>query len=162
MQHLPTKIHFFVKFRNWKISYFINNKLIFLKLWVWIFTNLNIVFPVVVLVFDFDEFSEGVLPGHYQTQSHMSQSHSIHLFNPFSIIYFSFICIFFLSFVHLTIHFPNLLGCDCGVYVIDIAQHLCKKYLGLTSAPLTNAVNATTVSEKRRHIKDLILQLRCT
>jgi hypothetical protein len=33
---------------------------IFLKLWI--FTNLNVVFPVVVLVFD--EFSEGVLHGH--------------------------------------------------------------------------------------------------
>jgi hypothetical protein len=45
-----------VKFRN---SYFIDIKLNFLKLWI--FTNFNKVFPVVLLVFDFDEFSEGVL-----------------------------------------------------------------------------------------------------
>jgi hypothetical protein len=32
---------------------------IFLKLWI--FTNRNTVFPVVVLVFDFNEFPEGVL-----------------------------------------------------------------------------------------------------
>jgi hypothetical protein len=36
----------------------LNIKPIFLKLWI--FTNLNMVFPVVVLGFDFDEF-EGVL-----------------------------------------------------------------------------------------------------
>jgi hypothetical protein len=36
---------------------------IFLKLWI--FTNLNMVFPVVVLVFNFDESSEGVLHGHF-------------------------------------------------------------------------------------------------
>jgi hypothetical protein len=34
----------------------------FLKLWI--FTNVNMVFPVIVLVFDFDEFSEAVLHGH--------------------------------------------------------------------------------------------------
>ena len=28
---------------------------------IWIFTNFNMVFPVLVLVFDFEEFSEGVL-----------------------------------------------------------------------------------------------------
>jgi hypothetical protein len=44
------------------ISYFINIKPIFLKLWI--FTNLSMVFPVVLLVFDFDESSEGVLHGH--------------------------------------------------------------------------------------------------
>jgi hypothetical protein len=43
-------------------SYFINNKPIFLK--HRIFTNFNTVFPVVVLVFDFEEFSEEVLHGH--------------------------------------------------------------------------------------------------
>jgi hypothetical protein len=43
-------------------SYFINNKPIFLKLRM--FTNFNTVFPVVVLVFDFEEFSEEVLHGH--------------------------------------------------------------------------------------------------
>jgi hypothetical protein len=41
---------------------FMTNKPIFLKLWV--FTNFNMVFPVLVLVFDFEEFSEGVLHGH--------------------------------------------------------------------------------------------------
>jgi hypothetical protein len=48
--------------RNSKNSYFINIKPIYLKLWN--FTNLNIVFPVLVLVFDFNESSEGVLHGH--------------------------------------------------------------------------------------------------
>jgi hypothetical protein len=45
-----------------KTSYFMNNKPIFLKLRI--FTNFNTVFPVVVLVFDFEEFSEEVLHGH--------------------------------------------------------------------------------------------------
>jgi hypothetical protein len=44
------------------MSYFINIKLIVPKLWI--FTNLNMVFRVVVLVFDFNESSEGVLHGH--------------------------------------------------------------------------------------------------
>jgi hypothetical protein len=51
-----------VKFRNLKIHNVLDFTLIFLKLWI--FTNLNMVFPVVVLVFDFDEFSEGMLHGH--------------------------------------------------------------------------------------------------
>jgi hypothetical protein len=43
----------------------------FLKLWM--FTDLNMVFPVVVLVFDFDfdEFSEGVLHGHWGPKCNM-------------------------------------------------------------------------------------------
>jgi hypothetical protein len=45
-----------------KNSYFINNKPTFLNLRN--FTNFNTVFPVVVLVFDFEEFSEEVLHGH--------------------------------------------------------------------------------------------------
>jgi hypothetical protein len=47
--------------RNYRqnISYFLNNKLIFLDFWI--FTNFNMVFPVIVLVFDYDEFSEGAL-----------------------------------------------------------------------------------------------------
>jgi hypothetical protein len=36
----------------------------FLKLRI--FTNFNMVFPVLVLVFDFEEFSEEVLRGHCQ------------------------------------------------------------------------------------------------
>jgi hypothetical protein len=55
-QALPTNIHFLVKFRISKKSYFINNKTIFLKLRL--FTNFNTVFLVVVLVFDVEEFSE--------------------------------------------------------------------------------------------------------
>jgi hypothetical protein len=51
-----------VQFRNSKSSCFINIKPIFLKLWI--FTNFSMVFPVVVLVFDFNESSEGVLHGH--------------------------------------------------------------------------------------------------
>jgi hypothetical protein len=39
-----------------------NNKPIFLKLMI--FTNFNAVFPVVVLVFDFEGFSKEVLHGH--------------------------------------------------------------------------------------------------
>jgi hypothetical protein len=59
---LPTNINFLVKCRISKNSYFINNKPIFLKLGI--FNNFNTVFPVVVLVFDFEEFSEEVLHGH--------------------------------------------------------------------------------------------------
>jgi hypothetical protein len=50
------------KFRVSKNSYFINNQPIFLKLRI--FTNSNTVFPLVVLVFYFEEFSEEVLHGH--------------------------------------------------------------------------------------------------
>jgi hypothetical protein len=46
-----------------KHSYFINNKPIFLKLRI--FTNFNTVFPVLVLGFYFEDFSEEVLHGHY-------------------------------------------------------------------------------------------------
>jgi hypothetical protein len=46
-------------FRISKNSYFINNKPLFLK--PRIFTNLNTVFPVLALVFYFEEFSEEVL-----------------------------------------------------------------------------------------------------
>jgi hypothetical protein len=59
-QRLTSNIHFLVKFRISKNSYFINNKPTFLKLWI--FTNFY--FPVAVLVFDFEEFSEDVLHGY--------------------------------------------------------------------------------------------------
>jgi hypothetical protein len=58
-QALPTNIHFFVKFRISKIHNVLDVKGIFLKLWI--FTNFYMVFPVVLLVFDFDEFLEGVI-----------------------------------------------------------------------------------------------------
>jgi hypothetical protein len=58
-QTLPTKICFFVKSRNFDIT------LIFLKLWI--FTYLDMVFPVIVLVLDFDEVSKEVLHGHWKT-----------------------------------------------------------------------------------------------
>jgi hypothetical protein len=51
-----------IKIRNSKKYYFTNIKPMFLKLWI--ITNFNTGFPVVVLVFDFDEFSVGVLLGH--------------------------------------------------------------------------------------------------
>jgi hypothetical protein len=66
-QTLPTNIHFFVKFRISKIHNVLDAKGIFLKLWI--FTNFNMVFPVLVLVFDFKEFSVGVLHGHLQETS---------------------------------------------------------------------------------------------
>jgi hypothetical protein len=56
-----------VKFRNSKIHNILDIKLIFLKLWI--FTNFNTVFPVLVLVFDFEEFSEEVLHGHWARSS---------------------------------------------------------------------------------------------
>jgi hypothetical protein len=61
-QALPTNIHFLVKLRISKIHNVLDIKLIFLKLWI--FTNLNTAFPDLVLVCDFEEFSEGVLYGH--------------------------------------------------------------------------------------------------
>jgi hypothetical protein len=61
-QALPTNIHFLVKFRISNIHNVLDIKLIFLKLWI--FTNFYTVFPVLVLVFDFEEFSEEVLHGH--------------------------------------------------------------------------------------------------
>jgi hypothetical protein len=45
---------------------------IFLKLWI--FSNLNKVFPVAVLGFDFNEFSEGVLHGHFRLHFDVSLS----------------------------------------------------------------------------------------
>jgi hypothetical protein len=54
--------HFLVKFPISKIHNVLDIKLIFLKLWV--FTNFNTVFPVLVLVSDFEEFLEMVLHGH--------------------------------------------------------------------------------------------------
>jgi hypothetical protein len=54
--------HFLVKFRILKIHNVLDIKLIFLKLWI--FTNFNTVFPDLVLVFDFEEFSEELLHGH--------------------------------------------------------------------------------------------------
>jgi hypothetical protein len=61
-QRLPTNIHFHVKFRIQKfITSILDIKLIFLKLCF--FTNFNTVFPVIVLVFDFEEFSEGLSHG---------------------------------------------------------------------------------------------------
>jgi hypothetical protein len=54
-----TNIHYFVEFPNLKTHNALNINSIFLNLWI--FTNLNMVFPVVVLVFDFDVFSEGVV-----------------------------------------------------------------------------------------------------
>jgi hypothetical protein len=59
---LPTSIDFFVKFRVLEIHTALDITPIFLKLLI--FTNLNMVFPVVVLDFDFEEFSEGMLHGH--------------------------------------------------------------------------------------------------
>jgi hypothetical protein len=46
----------------WATHNILDIKLIFLKLWI--FTDLNTVFPVIVFVFDFEGFSEGVLHGH--------------------------------------------------------------------------------------------------
>jgi hypothetical protein len=73
-QALPTNIHFFVTFRISEIHNVLDVKVIFLKLWI--FTNLNTVFPVLVLVFDFKEFSEWVLHGHY-TNGIILRSHRI-------------------------------------------------------------------------------------
>jgi hypothetical protein len=47
-----------------KKSYFININPTFLKLWIC--THFNMIFPVVVLVFDFDEFSEGMLHDYWK------------------------------------------------------------------------------------------------
>jgi hypothetical protein len=66
-QALPTNIHFLVKFRISKIHNVLDIELIFLKLWI--FTNLNTAFPVFVLVCDFEQFSEGVLHGHWPRRS---------------------------------------------------------------------------------------------
>jgi hypothetical protein len=57
--HVAHQHTFFVTFRNLKIHNALDITPIFHKLWI--FTNLNVVFPIVVLVFDFDDFLEGVL-----------------------------------------------------------------------------------------------------
>jgi hypothetical protein len=50
------------KCRNSKINIFFGITLITLKLWI--FTNFNMVFSVVLLVFDFEKFLEGVINPH--------------------------------------------------------------------------------------------------
>jgi hypothetical protein len=60
-KHCPT--HLLVKFQHLKIHKVLHIKPISLKLWL--FTNFNMGFPVVLLVFDVDELSEGVLSPHF-------------------------------------------------------------------------------------------------
>ncbi|XP_060587910.1 sentrin-specific protease 8-like [Ruditapes philippinarum] len=45
---------------------------------------------------------------------------------------------------------------DCGVYVISIAEHLCKELCEGYNIPLNDLVNSESVSKKRSQIKDLI------
>jgi hypothetical protein len=47
-------------------------------------------------------------------------------------------------------------GFDCGVYVISIAEHLCKELCEGYNIPLNDLVNSESVSKKRSQIKDLI------
>jgi hypothetical protein len=55
--------HPLVKFSHFKNSPHLDITPIFLKLWILTNFNGNTVFPVAVLVFDFVDFSEGVLHG---------------------------------------------------------------------------------------------------
>jgi hypothetical protein len=62
------------KISKFKVHNVLDIKPIFLKLWI--FTNFKTVFPVVVSVFDFDEFSEGLLHGHWLVKQRTKTSQS--------------------------------------------------------------------------------------
>jgi sentrin-specific protease 8 len=50
-------------------------------------------------------------------------------------------------------------SCDCGVYVIAMAEHLIKEFCECFSVGVTEAVNQETVRRKRKQIQDLILEM---
>ncbi|KAL4227095.1 hypothetical protein ACF0H5_015069 [Mactra antiquata] len=48
---------------------------------------------------------------------------------------------------------------DCGMFVISIAEHLCKELCEGYNIPLNDLVNSESVSNKRSQIKELIHQV---
>ena len=50
-------------------------------------------------------------------------------------------------------------GYDCGMFVISIAEHLCKELCEGYTIPLTDLINSESVSKKRSQVKQLILQV---
>lgn len=50
-------------------------------------------------------------------------------------------------------------GYDCGMYVIAIAEHLCKELCEGYNIPLNDLINSESVSKKRTEVKQLIYQV---
>ncbi|XP_020624210.1 sentrin-specific protease 8-like [Orbicella faveolata] len=48
---------------------------------------------------------------------------------------------------------------DCGVYVICVAEELCKNFLASKETSLSDTVTAENIQQKRRALKKLILDL---
>jgi len=48
---------------------------------------------------------------------------------------------------------------DCGVYVICVAEELCKNFLASKETSLSDTVTAENTKQKRRALKKLILDL---
>ena len=53
----------------------------------------------------------------------------------------------------------NSTGYDCGIYVICVAEELCKNFLASKETPLKDTVTAENIQQKRRELKKLILDL---
>lgn len=53
----------------------------------------------------------------------------------------------------------NSTGYDCGVYVICVAEELCKNFLASKETSLSDTVTAENIKQKRRALKKLILDL---
>ena len=53
----------------------------------------------------------------------------------------------------------NSTGYDCGIYVICVAEELCKNFLASKETSLKDTVTAENIQQKRRELKKLILDL---
>ena len=50
-------------------------------------------------------------------------------------------------------------GYDCGVYVINVTEHLCSSFSGETQQSFSECVTPKDVTRKRKYLKELILEL---
>ena len=53
----------------------------------------------------------------------------------------------------------NSTGYDCGIYVICVAQDLCKNFLASKETSLKDTVTEGNIQQKRRALKKIILDL---
>lgn len=53
----------------------------------------------------------------------------------------------------------NQTGYDCGIYVICVAEDLCKNFLASKETSLKDKVTEENIQQKRRALKKLILDL---
>jgi len=73
-----------------------------------------------------------------------------------SICYFVVGLFYSLLFHCLLFFFP---GYDCGMYVIAIAEHMCKELCEGYNIPLNDLINSETVLKKRTQVKQLIFHV---